>query len=432
MSTTDRKRDSDESLQEEVARLRRAVEELSVLNDLARSIGASLDSQQVMRTIIQRSLHAVQAEQGVITLVASDPVSDTTTLIRTQLSTSEHPKFHLDRALLGWMYLNTKPLLVNDPQHDERFRGVHFDASVRSILCVPLVVKSALKGVLTAYNKKDQQGFTPGDERLLAIIAAQSAQVVENARLYEEERLYIKMKEELRLASRIQSDLLPKEPPQIPGYDIAATTIPAEQVGGDYYDFICCHQNRLVVCLGDVSGKGLPASLLMANLQATLRGQALLTPIPKECLARANRLLFNSTSPEKFATLFYAVLDLERQSFCYSNAGHERPILVKANGEALRLCTGGLPLGMVDEWVYEDESVDFHSGDLLVVFSDGIGETVDEQGEHFGDERALEVVKANAHFSAGGLMERILDAVRTYSGNSLQSDDRTLVVVKRM
>jgi serine phosphatase RsbU (regulator of sigma subunit) len=432
MSTTDRKRDSDESLQEEVARLRRAVEELSVLNDLARSIGASLDSQQVMRTIIQRSLHAVQAEQGVITLVGSDPVSDTTTLIRTQLSTSEHPKFHLDRALLGWMYLNTKPLLVNDPQHDERFRGVHFDASIRSILCVPLVVKSALKGVLTAYNKKDQQGFTPEDERLLAIIAAQSAQVVENARLYEEERLYIKMKEELRLASRIQSDLLPKERPQIPGYDIAATTIPAEQVGGDYYDFICCHQNRLVVCLGDVSGKGLPASLLMANLQATLRGQALLTPIPKECLARANRLLFNSTSPEKFATLFYAVLDLERQSFCYSNAGHERPMLVKANGEALRLCTGGLPLGMVDEWVYEDECVDFHSGDLLVVFSDGIGETVDEQGEHFGDERALEVVKANAHLSAGGLMERILDAVRTYSGNSLQSDDRTLVVVKRM
>jgi serine phosphatase RsbU (regulator of sigma subunit) len=432
MSTTDRKRDSDESLQEEVARLRRAVEELSVLNDLARSIGASLDSQQVMRTIVQRSLHAVQAEQGVITLVGSDPVSDTTTLIRTQLSTSEHPKFHLDRALLGWMYLNTKPLLVNDPQHDERFRGVHFDASIRSILCVPLVVKSALKGVLTAYNKKDQQGFTPEDERLLAIIAAQSAQVVENARLYEEERLYIKMKEELRLASRIQSDLLPKERPQIPGYDIAATTIPAEQVGGDYYDFICCHQNRLVVCLGDVSGKGLPASLLMANLQATLRGQALLTPIPKECLARANRLLFNSTSPEKFATLFYAVLDLERQSFCYSNAGHERPMLVKANGEALRLCTGGLPLGMVDEWVYEDECVDFHSGDLLVVFSDGIGETVDEQGEHFGDERALEVVKANAHLSAGGLMERILDAVRTYSGNSLQSDDRTLVVVKRM
>jgi sigma-B regulation protein RsbU (phosphoserine phosphatase) len=432
MSTTDRKRDSDESLQEEVTRLRRAVEELSVLNDLARSIGASLDSQQVMRTIVQRSLHAVQAEQGVITLVGSDPVSDTTTLIRTQLGTSEHPKFHLDRALLGWMYLNAKPLLVNDPQHDERFRGVHFDVSIRSILCVPLVVKSALKGVLTAYNKKDQQGFTPGDERLLAIIAAQSAQVVENARLYEEERLYIKMKEELRLASRIQSDLLPKEHPQIPGYDIAATTIPAEQVGGDYYDFICCHQNRLVVCLGDVSGKGLPASLLMANLQATLRGQALLTPIPKECLARANRLLFNSTGPEKFATLFYAAFDLERQGLCYSNAGHERPILVKANGEALRLCTGGLPLGMVDEWVYEDESVDFHSGDLLVVFSDGIGESVDEQGEHFGDERALEVVKANAHLSAGGLMESILDAVRTYSGNSLQSDDRTLVVVKRM
>ncbi len=432
MSTSDHKHDSDESLQEEVGRLRRAVEELSVLNDLARSIGASLDSEQVMRTIVQRSLRAVDAEQGVITLVGSDSASDTTTLIRTQLGSSEHPKFHLDRALLGWMYLNSKPLLVNDPQHDERFRGVHFDASIRSILCVPLMVKSQLRGVLTAYNKKEARGFTEGDERLLAIIAAQSAQVVENARLYEEEKVLTKMKEELRLASRIQTDLLPKESPQIPGYDIAATTIPAEQVGGDYYDFICCDQNRLVICLGDVSGKGLPAALLMANLQATLRGQAFLTPISKECMSRANRLLFNSTSPEKFATLFYAVLDLERQSLCYSNAGHERAILVKARGEPLQLGTGGLPLGILEEWSYEDECVDIHPGDSLVIFSDGIGETVNEQGEHFGADRTLEVVRANAHLSAVALMEKILEAVRVYSGHSKQLDDRTLVVVKKM
>ncbi|MBM4162681.1 MAG: GAF domain-containing protein, partial [Ignavibacteria bacterium] len=268
MPTSDRKRESLTSLQKEVARLKRAVEELSTLNDLARSIGASLDSQQVMRTIVHRSLRAVNGEQGVITLVSRGETSDTTTLIRTQLGSSEHTKFHLDRALLGWMFLNRKPLLVDDPRHDERFRGVKFDESISSFICVPMMVKSELRGVLTVYNKKEGSGFSADDERLLAIIAAQSAQVVENARLYEEEKQLIKMREELRLASRIQTDLLPKTCPQIPGYDIAAGTIPADQVGGDYFDFINLEQNLIGLCVGDVSGKGLPASLLMANLQA--------------------------------------------------------------------------------------------------------------------------------------------------------------------
>jgi serine phosphatase RsbU (regulator of sigma subunit) len=432
MPTSDRQRDLAESPQEEIARLRRAVEELSVLNDLARSIGASLDSQQVMQTIIQRSLHAINAEQGVITLVEKGPGAETTTLVRTQVSTSQQPQFHLDQALVGWMYLNKKPLLLNDPRQDERFRGTRFDDSVRCLLCVPMMVKSELIGILTVYNKKLSRGFTEEDQRLLAIIAAQSAQVVENARLSEEERVLQKMKAELRLAAQIQLDLLPKDCPKLSGYDIAAKTIPAEQVGGDYFDFVCSHQNQLALCLGDVSGKGLPAALLMANLQATLRGQAMLTPVPRECLLRANKLLFNSTSPEKFATLFYAVLDPGSGSFCYSNAGHERPVLLKRNQEVRFLGIGGLPLGMLEDRTYEDECEHLHPGDVLVVYSDGIGETVGTSGEQFGAERALEVIKAGAHLSAGELVESMLSAVRRHAANPTQSDDMTMVVVKRL
>ncbi len=432
MPASDPQRDPSASSQEEIAHLRRAVEELSVLNELARSIGASLDSQQVMHTIILRSLHAINAEQGVITLVEKGPDAETTTLVRTQVSTSEQPQFHLAQTLVGWMYLNKKPLLLNDPQHDERFRGTLFDSSVRSLLCVPMMVKSELIGVLTLYNKKVKGGFTVEDQRLLAIIAAQSAQVVENARLYEQEGLLQKMNAELRLAAQIQSDLLPKDCPKLSGYDIAAKTIPAEQVGGDYYDFVCSHENDLVLCLGDVSGKGLPAALLMANLQATLRGQAMLTPVPRECLLRANRLLFNSTSPEKFATLFYAVLDPETGSFRYSNAGHERPVLLKKNQEVRLLGTGGLPLGMLEEWAYEDECEHLHPGDVLVVYSDGIGETVDASGEQFGAERALEVIRSGADLSAGALVETILSAVRKHAASPTQSDDMTLLVVKRL
>jgi len=432
MPAGDPQRNSAESSEEEIVRLRRAVEELSVLNELARSIGASLDSQQVMQTIIHRSLHAIHAEQGVITLVDKGPGTETTTLVRTQVSTSEQPQFHLAQALVGWMYLNKKPLLLSDPQRDERFRGTHFDESIRCLLCVPMMVKSELIGVLTIYNKKASGGFTEDDQRLLAIIAAQSAQVVENARLSEEERVLQKMKAELRLAAQIQLDLLPKDCPRLSGYDIAAKTIPAEQVGGDYFDFVCSHQDRLVLCLGDVSGKGLPAALLMANLQATLRGQAMLTPVPRECLLRANRLLYNATSPEKFATLFYAVLEPDSGRFCYSNAGHERPVLLKKNQEVRFLGTGGLPLGMLEDWAYEDECEHLHPGDVMVIYSDGIGETVGASGEQFGPERALEIIKSSAQLSAGELVETILSAVRKYAANPTQSDDMTLVVVKRL
>ncbi|HEY6952760.1 MAG TPA: GAF domain-containing protein, partial [Bacteroidota bacterium] len=261
-------------LEEENRRLKRAVEELSILNDLGRAISASLDSQEIMQTIIRRSLRAVNAEQGVITLVderASQPMK---TLVRTMVSSSDHEQFQVNQALLGWMYLNKKPLLLNNPKSDERFRGVRWEESVQTLLCVPLIVKSELKGVLTVFNKRGNGGFSDEDQRLLAIIAVQSGQVIETARLYEEEKAFVKMQEEVRLASRIQSDLLPKTTPTIEGYEIAGRSIPAQVVGGDYFDFIQIEDKRLAICLGDVTGKGLPASLLMANLQATLRGQS--------------------------------------------------------------------------------------------------------------------------------------------------------------
>lgn len=254
-----------ELLQEEVRRLKRAVDELSILNDLARAISASLNAEEIMQIIIRKSLRAVDAEQVVITLVAEEQHS-MKTLIRTMVSSAGAPAFHLHQALLGWMHLNKKPLIVDNPQDDNRFRGVKWDDNIRTLLCVPLIVKSELKGVLTVYNKKENQKFNNNDQRLLAILASQSGQVIENARLIEEEKAYIKIQQEVGLASKIQMDLLPRKSPDLAGYDIAARTIPAQSIGGDYYDFISTSANTLVLCLGDVSGKGLPASLLMANL----------------------------------------------------------------------------------------------------------------------------------------------------------------------
>lgn len=418
-------------LQEENTRLRRAVEELSVLNDLARTIGASSHSEEVMQTIVRRSLRAVNAEQGVITLVDYEANNSMKTLVRAMVSSSDYEQFHLTQALLGWMHINKKPLLLNSPQSDERFRGVRWEENTRSLLCVPLMIKAELKGVLTVLNKKEGNGFSDDDQRLLAIIAAQSAQVVENARLNEREKQLIKMQEELTLAAKIQAELLPKHPPLLPGYEIAGRSIAAQAVGGDYFDFILLDEHRLAVCLGDVSGKGLTAAMLMANLQATLRGRASAAVSVQECIRHSNRQLFHSTGPDKFVTLFYGVLDTRDHSLCFCNAGHDHPLLFPGSPEPLELTTGGIILAMMEDFPFVDESVTLPPGALLVIASDGITEAMNEAGEQFGQARLVEIIQSARERPAGEIVDAIIAGVNMHAGGAAQSDDMTVVVLRR-
>jgi sigma-B regulation protein RsbU (phosphoserine phosphatase) len=418
-------------LREENEQLKRALEELSILNELARAISASLDSEDIIQKIVRRSVRAVDAEQSVITLVDRRSDDSMKTLVRAMRTSSAHERFHLNQNLLGWMHLHKRPLLTNDPRNDERFRGVRWEESIQSLICVPLMVKSELIGVLTVYNKKNSVHFTEADQRLLGIIAAQSAQVVENARLYEEEKAYALMQQQIRLARQIQIDLLPKSPPVIQGYDIAGMSIPAQEVGGDYFDFIVIDEEKLAVCLGDVSGKGLPASLLMANLQATLRGQTFFETSSGECTARSNKLLYESTDPEKFATLFYGVLNAQTHEFSFCNAGHENPMLFSGSDEAVRLSTGGLVLGVSNDFPFEEETITFGNDALLVIFSDGISEASNPDDEQFGDERVLDLIRANRHEPSSVIINKIVDAVREHTGDAPQMDDITLIVVKR-
>ncbi len=420
-----------ESLRLENLRLTRALEELSMLNELAREIGASRNTDKIMDRIIRRSLKSVHGQQAVITLVSEQSREPMKTLVRAMVTSSEHEQFHLNQNLLGWMHLNKRPLLSNSPRTDERFRGITWDPSIHSILCVPLIAKSALIGVLTAYNKKDEHEFTEEDQRLLTIIAMQSAQVIENARLYEEEQKLLRMQEEVRLAAVIQIELLPREAPSIPSYDIAGTSIPAQQVGGDYFDFIPVEDNTLAICLGDVSGKGLGASLLMANLQATLRSQTLINNAPSESIHRSNQLLYRSTDPEKFATLFYGILDFTNHSLTYSNAGHENPFLLRLDDSSDRLETGGTVLGVVEDFSYDQETVKLNPGDVLVVFSDGITEAFDTNDNQFGEKQLAEVIVAHRQEPAESITNHIVDAVRRHAGAAPQADDLTLVVIKR-
>jgi sigma-B regulation protein RsbU (phosphoserine phosphatase) len=422
-----------QQLEEEVGRLRRALEELSILNDLARAIATSFETESIVSKVVQRSVKAIGAEQASIHMVSEDEMLPNGTIIFVRKDEDQNDDhFHMTQGLMGAICHHEKrPLLVNDLKNDPRVRGVRLAAGVRNLLCVPLMVGTQMIGVLSAYNKVAGAGFDEDDQRLLAIIAAQSAQVLERARLLEQEKAAERLREDVRLAERIQAGLLPEKAPEVPGYDMAGATEPARHVGGDYFDFIGLADHRWGLTLGDVSGKGLPASLLMANLQATLRGQAFQDSSCHDCVAWCNRLLFRSTPTDKFATLFYSVLDTRSHVLTYCNAGHEQPFLLTGAGEVKRLPTGGLAVGILEEFDYQDDIVHFQPGDILVVFSDGVTDVVNEQDEPFGEERLLEILQQNRDLPAADMIATVRRDLAAHAGKLPPFDDVTMIVVKR-
>ncbi|MFC1555824.1 PP2C family protein-serine/threonine phosphatase [candidate division KSB1 bacterium] len=420
------------ALEKENQHLRRAVEELAFLNELSVAISASFDSQQIMQTIIRKSIRAVKAEQGSITLIGEEEDTEMKTLVRTMVTSREREPVSLCQNMLGWMHINKKPLMIDDVQKDDRFSGMDWDKEIQSVLGVPLITKSKLTGILSVFNKKTEDHFDDDDARILAIVAAQSAQIIESARLYEEEKAFMKLREESQLAGEIQRRLLPKSAPEIPGYDIAGSSIPALDVGGDYYDFIPFGNNELAICLGDISGKGMPAALLMANLQATIRGQVLTGKPPKESIARSNDLIYMSTEANKFATLFYSILKPEENELIFTNAGHDPPILFQSASQNRYLKSGGPVLGFMSGLEYLQETVRMQPGDTIVVYSDGITEAMDTNDDEFGEDRLVQIVSDNKDISANELIEKIISDVRIHALNVPQSDDITIVIIKKL
>jgi phosphoserine phosphatase RsbU/P len=421
------------NVQAENTQLRRAVEELSILNELASAIGASRDVESVIQAIIRRSISAVRAEQAVVTLVGDEVSDPTQTLVRTMSSSGDSVALSPDQSLLGYMYLHKRPLVVNTPREDDRFRGVRWKDSVRSILCVPMVAQGRLTGILTLYNKKrSDTGFTHEDQRLIAILAAQSAQVVESARLYEEERQLLEMRQEVRLAHEIQANLLPSSPPTLPGFDLSGVSLPAKEVGGDFFDYIHMDDGRLAVTVGDVSGKGVPAALLMATAQATLRGQVVTGTSASESLANTNRLLCQAARKGTFVTLFLGMLDPESAMVSYANAGHNRPFVVGADGTVEILTTGSLVLGFLPTHTYELAERVLAPGETLVIYSDGVTEAMNSDGEQFEEDPLYKL--AQDHHAKGPrvLIDEVIRQVQKFAGGRAQSDDITVLVVRRL
>ncbi len=418
-------------LEAENGRLRRAVEELSILNEVATAVSSASSLDAVVNLVVRKCVKHLRVEQAAVLMLSGpDEAAALRTMVRKVEADMQSNPFRLSDQVVGWIIKNQAPLVINDVATDDRFRATtrQTDGVVYSLLCVPLRLKGLLIGVLSVFNKRGNEGFTESDQRLLAIIAAQSAQVIENARLGEEEKALQLMQQELKMAHDIQNKLLPTRPPTIPGYQIAGRSLAARNVGGDYYDYFPAAE-RYAICLGDVSGKGMPAALLMACTQATVRGQTLIESSAARCIERSNELLYQITDSDKFVTLFFALLDPAGRRLHYTNAGHNLPILL-SDKEVQPLDVGGPVLSILVSIPYQEAHLDLHSGDLLVIYSDGFSEAMNRRFEEFGEERLLEVVTAARDLSPEEVIERSFEAVRQHAGGAPQTDDMTMVALK--
>jgi len=258
--------------------------------------------------------------------------------------------------------------------------------------------------------------------QLLEIVRKQLEQSASRRRqLQDEER-------EREDVEAVQRGFLPKEIPQMAGFEIAGGWFPARNVGGDYFDIHAFSRNTLAMSIADVSGKGMSAALLMSNLQAAFKATASEEAPPEELCGKVNRIICDNISRDRFITAFYGLLDSSSNHLVFTNAGHNAPILARQDGSCLRLGEGGVPLGLFPDWKYERGEVQLTAGDRLVLFTDGVTEVSGANGEEFGEERLVTVLLESRHLSAGALQEKILAEVAKFSGGRFE-DDATLVVV---
>lgn len=300
---------------------------------------------------------------------------------------------------------------------------------IRSLVAAPLVRDGRPIGALTVFTGVPHR-FTEEERSLFKTIANNASVAISLAQLYQEKLELREIEHELDIASDIQRKLLPSRPPNLRGYDIAGTYHPSHEVGGDFFDFIELPDDNLGIAIGDVSGKGIPASLLMATVRTALRVQAENIYAMRDVVGRVNRAVYADTRADEFVTLFYGVLNAEERMLTYVNAGHNTAVLVR-DGEIRRLDPSGPPVGILPALLAGEERLKLEPGDALMIFTDGYPDAPGAGGAMFSEERVLEVLQSVAGLSAVEIIARLNAVIEEFSSDSDASgDDRTLVVVK--
>jgi sigma-B regulation protein RsbU (phosphoserine phosphatase) len=415
-------------------RSKRDAEAFETLAEIGRDVASVLDLDELFSRIAQLTKHVIDYRTFGILLLNEERGELEIKLALQYGEKVEVPRVRLGEGLVGYAALHREPVLVSDVSQDPRYIKVVPD--VRSELVIPMLLKDRCIGVVDL-ESPELDAFSKRDVEILTLLASQAAVAIENARLYEEVRANEeRLEKELRFAQRVQTALLPAAPPKrLKGIEVSAAFAPAREVGGDFHDYLSPEAHTLVVAVGDVSGKGVPAALYSAFAAELVRGRTFRRRYlpdrssPSGVLSSVNTILQQRHLEEYYCTLCYTVFDLKRRVLTLANSGLPYPIRATAEG-CSQIELPGVPLGSFQGSTYDEVTFALHAGDLFVLCTDGVFEAMNANGQEFTAARLIDVVAALRQEPAAKVVERIFEAVSEWRGDTPPNDDMTAVAVR--
>jgi sigma-B regulation protein RsbU (phosphoserine phosphatase) len=418
---------------DETSRVARQSDLLALISKISVALLDTATLNETLDQIVSMVFQAVPADRSMIMMRDEKSPDLKVAVARLRDRAGEVGEIRISRSVIDEVVTNGKSVLTSDAQADPRFMGgTVMLQGVRSVLAVPLGVGEKVFGIVYADSPLAEGRFTEDHLKVLTTLASVAAIRVQNARLMEQQMERVRLERELQVASEIQQRFQPASAPIVAGYELQGISFPCYEIGGDYYDFIQRDNGKLIVALGDVSGKGPAAALLMSSLHAAVHAHSDTHESLTKMIGAVNRYLVDSTPANRFVTLFYAELDPKEGSLAFLNAGHNPPLIVHAGGTMEQLAAGGLPLGIMANADFREGKTRLHPGDVLVIYSDGVSEAVNPKGEEFGPTRLYEVVARNLDASAAGIRDRIESALTKFCQGTPAADDITLVICKRL
>ncbi|HTP89128.1 MAG TPA: SpoIIE family protein phosphatase [Bryobacteraceae bacterium] len=398
---------------------------MKALVDAGRELVQNKSLAELFQLIMNLSIEAVGAARGVLMTLEGEEL-----VVRA----AKGQGFRISSGVRDQVLTQRRSLLISDVSDNRALMERHsiVQQQIRSMVAVPLQTEDRVIGLIYLDSPHFIHAFTNEDLNLLTVMANIAATRIEHVRLGEVEQAERALSRELSQAAEIQQGLLPSAAPKMAGLDLAGYNVPCRTVGGDYYDYIPCVDGRVAVMVGDVAGKGMPAALLMSNLQA--RAQILFDD-PQDLgavVARLNRIICQNCPGNRFITFFVAVVDPKSGEMTWCNAGHNPPILIRANGEIEQLQGGGLILGIMPMAPYSHKTGKMNPGDMLVMFSDGVTEACQPgKDEEFGEDRLARLARDLRHQPAETIMRSLIDTLMKWIGGAPAADDITLIVARK-
>ncbi len=348
-------------------------------------------------------------------------------------SAAEPGQYRIDRqdSFLQAISRLKIPMPVNEIRTDNLSSALFEKLlELKTRLVFPFRKEGRLLGFMALSGKSSGVKYSIEDINLLMVLAGQFVTALTTARYYVEAMEKRRMEEELNMARQIQADLLPKELPGDEYIDLAAYSRPSRTVGGDFYDYIPIDEHRLGLVIADACGKGLPAAMIISQIQAMMKSEINNGNDVPTVLKHVNKQVVRFTPKDKFVTLFYGVFDRESQQFEYATAGHNYPVLIRKDGSNENLSVGGPGLGIFSEANFETETVRLQEGDLVFFYTDGVTETMNLKNEEYGEQRLLDMLVRHRHLSARGIIDTMLDDLDNFHSIGPLQDDRTVLVLK--